>query len=194
MENSQLLALGELLLGGEGCGLSISVRLASVKTGMYTRRRAGDACREAPVSWVHDRIFAAGGHQIPETWAAFQDQTGIDAVVHLSPGRPMVFAGPAPAAFLWLDVSQEEAADLATRRLAGGFVLDCIKDGRTVLLHSGLSRHRTRWVFVAFLLASGASVARALRQAEERPWLSPYPTDETRWQALSEALHDHPLD
>ena len=144
------------------------------------------------MSWVHDRIFAAGGFQIPETWAAFQDQTGVDAVVHLSPGSPMMFTGPAPAAFLWLDVEDEDGADLAARRLAGGFVLDCLKDGRTVLLHSRLSRHRTRWVYVAFLLAGGASVQRALRQAEERPWLSPYPTDESLWEALADALHDHP--
>lgn len=140
------------------------------------------------MSWVHDRIFAAGGFQIPGSWKAFQDQTGIDAVVHLSPGAPMPFAGPVPAAFLWLDIESEDAADLGARRVAGGFVLDCLEDGRTVLLHSRLSRHRTRWVFVAFLLCSGASLARALQQAEERPWLSPYPTDESRWRALENAL------
>jgi len=140
------------------------------------------------LSWVHDRIFAAGGFEIPKTWAAFQDQTGIDAVVHLSPGAPTHFAGPAPAAFLWLDIGDENAADLDVRRLAGGFVLDCLQDGRTVLLHSRLSRHRTRWVFVSFLLCSGTSLPRALREAEERPWLSPYPTDESRWQALVDAL------
>lgn len=140
------------------------------------------------MSWVHDRIFAAGGFQIPQTWEAFQDQTGIDAVVHLSPGAPMHFAGPSPSAFLWLDISDEDAADLEARRLAGGFVRDCLQDGRTVLLHSRLSRHRTRWVFVSFLLCSGASLSRALRAAEERPWLSPYHTDEARWQALADAV------
>jgi len=140
------------------------------------------------VSWVHDRIFAAGGFQIPRTWKAFQDQTGIDAVVHLSPGAPMPFVGPTPSAFLWLDTADEDAADLETRRLAGGFVLDCLQEGRTILLHSRLSRHRTRWVFVSFLLCSGASLPRALREAEERPWLSPYHTDEASWQALADAL------
>lgn len=146
------------------------------------------------MSWVHDRIFAAGGFQIPKTWGEFHDQTGVDAVVHLSPGTPMAFAGPAPAACLWLDINDENDADLGARRLAGDFVLDCLQEGRTVLLHSRLSRHRTRWVFVAFLLCSGVGLARALRQAEERPWLSPYHTDQARWQALVEALQASPPD
>jgi hypothetical protein len=140
------------------------------------------------LSWVHDRIFAAGGSQIPKTWQAFQDQTGIDAVVHLSPGAPVPFIGPTPAAFLWLDVDDEDAADIQVRMLAGGFVLDCLRDGRTVLLHSRLGRHRTRWVFVAFLLCSGVSLTRALSEAAERPWLAPYRTDKARWQALADGL------
>jgi hypothetical protein len=144
------------------------------------------------LSWVHERIFAAGGYQIPNTWSAFQDQTGIDAVVHLSPGAPMAFNGPVPTAYLWLDVDDEDAAGLDERRLAGDFVVDCLHQGRTVLLHSRLGRHRTRWVFVAFLLCGGASLARALREAEERPWLSPYHTDEVRWQALVDALGASP--
>jgi hypothetical protein len=136
------------------------------------------------LSWVHDRIFAAGGTEIPRTWAAFQDQTGIDAVVHLSPGAPTTFVGPSPAAFLWLDIDEEAEADTDARLLAGGFVLECLRDGRSVLMHSRIGRHRTRWVFVAYMLCGGASLASALQQAEERPWLAPYRTNESDWQQL----------
>lgn len=142
------------------------------------------------MSWVHDRIFAAGGEQIPKDWGAFSDQTGIEAVVHLSPEGPMPFQGPVPQAYLWLNVDQEDQAEAGTRRLAGEFVLDCLKVGRSVLLHSAIGRHRTRWVFTAFLICSGVALPRALGQAARPPWLAPYHTDESRWADLIELL-DH---
>jgi hypothetical protein len=140
------------------------------------------------MSWVHDRIFAAGGGLIPQDWGSFHDQTGIEAVVHLSPEGPMRFLGPIPHAFLWLGVDQEAGADPATRRLAGEFVLACLRDGHSVLLHSTLGRHRTRWIFAAFLICSGMALPRALKLAARPPWLSPYHTDKGAWQDLIELL------
>lgn len=142
------------------------------------------------MSWVHDRIFAAGGGQVPRTWAAFADQTAIGAIVHLSPGHPDTFIGPPPSAFLWLKIGDEAEADLAARGAAGRFVQACLADGLTVLLHSSESRHRTRWVFVSYLLISGSSLPHALRLAAEKPWLSPYRTDESTWQAFVHQLDE----
>lgn len=142
------------------------------------------------MSWVHDRIFAAGGGQVPRTWAAFADQTAIRAVVHLTPDRPDTFVGPPPSAFLWLKISDETEADMAAREAAGRFVQACLADGLNVLLHSSQSRHRTRWVFVSYLLVSGSTLRHALRLAAEKPWLSPYRTDESVWQAFVRTLDD----
>jgi hypothetical protein len=146
------------------------------------------------MSWVHDRIFAAGGSQVPEDWRAFSDQTGIQAVVHLSPAGPMSFRGPAPQAFLWLGVDQEEQADPDTRRMAGEFVMACLEDGHSLLLHSAVGRHRTRWVFTAFLICSGVSLPQALGQAARPPWLAPYHTDQAAWELLVERLAHAPAE
>jgi hypothetical protein len=144
------------------------------------------------MTWVHDRIFAAGGSHIPATWAAFHDQTMIEAVVHLRPYTPAPFEGGAPAAFLWLDIGDESQADTQCRRLAGSFVQAQVDRGRSVLIHSPLGRHRTRWVYVAFLLCQQVAVTSALQAAEERPWLAPYHTDEAAWSELAESLASSP--
>ncbi len=143
------------------------------------------------MTWVHDRIFAAGGGHIPETWASFADQTGVTAVLHLSPVRPARFLGPAPEAFLWLDVADEFQVDLEERNLAARFVHDCLGAGRRLLIHSSLGRQRTRWVYVAYAISVGGSVRATLRQVEERPWLSPYLTDTVVWQVYEESVRSN---
>ena len=137
------------------------------------------------MTWVHDRIFAAGGDHIPATWESFRTQTRITAVLNVNPGNPSQFVGAPPTRFLWLDVKQESEADIEARLLAGRFLQEAVQLGDRVLLHSGQGRHRTRWAFVAFLLCHGQTVATALRQAAETPWLAPYETDRDQWRALA---------
>ena len=137
------------------------------------------------MTWVEDRIYAAGGDHIPRTWGEFAKQTGITAVVHLCPGGPAAFQGPVPHAFLWLGIAEEGDAAPADRWLAGRFVADCLQAGSKVLLHSSLGRHRTRWVYVAWAIVDGRSAQAALRQAGAKPWLSPYHTSPELWDAFA---------
>lgn len=137
------------------------------------------------MTWVEDRIYAAGGEHIPQTWAEFAHQTGIAAVLHLRPGAPASFQGPPPEAYLWLGLEDETEAGLAERWLAAAFVRDSLGAGRKVLIHSSLGRHRTRWIFVAWAIVDGRSTQTALRLAAARPWLSPYPTQPEAWEAFA---------
>jgi hypothetical protein len=43
------------------------------------------------MAWVEDRIYAAGGDHIPDTWGEFSGQAKITAVVHLHPGGRAFF-------------------------------------------------------------------------------------------------------
>jgi len=140
------------------------------------------------LTWVHDRIFAAGGEHIPNTWGEFAEQTGVSAVLHMRPGSPAVFLGPPPEIFLWLDVEREEQVGLTERRVTGRFLTEMLAQDRRVLLHSSLGRHRTRWAFVAYCIQSGQSARAALRRAADRPWLSPYHTDEDAWQDFAQLM------
>lgn len=133
------------------------------------------------MTWVHDRIFAAGGEHIPKDWASFSDQTGVTAVLHLAPEKACHFEGPPAESFLWLDVVGEEQLDLDTCLLAARFLHESTQSGRSALLHASLGRHKTRWAFVAYRIYTGRSVRVALREAAERPWLSPYLTDKRLW-------------
>jgi len=137
------------------------------------------------MTWVHDRIFAAGGNHIPTTWGDFADQTGVTAVLHLAPDKAASFQGPPPEAFLWLNVGEEAQISEGERHLVGRFLVDCLRAGKRVLLHSSLGRHRTRWAYVAYCISTGQSVRAALRQAAEQPWLSPYHTDVAAWEAFA---------
>jgi hypothetical protein len=161
---------------------SIVGPFAVVKRRLYTQRR------RVLLTWVHDQIFAAGGEHIPSTWQAFAGQTGVDAVMHMRPDHPAEFHGPPPEVFLWLDVEDEAQAGFVERQLAGEFLMDMLAQGRRVLLHSSLGRHRTRWAFVAYCICAGQSVRAALRRAADRPWLSPYHTDGDAWQAFEIAM------
>lgn len=140
------------------------------------------------MTWVHDHIYAAGGEHIPTTWWEFAEQTGVSAVLHMCPDRPAVFIGPPPEVFLWLDLDRETQVGLAERKLAGCFLAEMLLQDRRVLLHSSLGRHRTRWAFVAYCIHSGQSARAALRRAGDRPWLSPYNTDEDAWRAFAELM------
>ncbi len=137
------------------------------------------------MTWVDERIYAGGGAHIPATWGAFARQTGISAVLHLNPARPEPFLGPPPQAFLWLDLADESQAGLDERWLAGRFLAAGIESGLRVLIHSGLGRHRVRWAYVAYRICVGRPVAAALRQAAQKPWLSPYRTDAAAWEAFA---------
>jgi hypothetical protein len=140
------------------------------------------------LTWVHDNIYAAGGMHIPSNWGAFADQTGVTGVLHLAPDRAAKFFGPSPEVFLWLNIADERQAASSERLLAGRFLFECIAEGRQVLLHSSIGRHRTRWAFVAYLIIAGSSLRTALRQAADPPWLSPYHTDTAAWEAFAETL------
>lgn len=100
----------------------------------------------------------------------------------------MEFTGPLPQAFLWISVDREVETGFEDRWLAGRFLQREIRAGRSVLLHSGVGRHRTRWAFTAFLLLQGSSLSAALRRVERAPWLAPYHTDLEAWEAFSEWL------
>ena len=140
------------------------------------------------MTWVHDNIYAAGGMHIPSNWGDFADQTGVTGVLHLAPDRAARFLGSSPEVFLWLNITDEYQAASSERLLAGRFLIECVAEGRRVLLHSSLGRHRTRWAFVAYLIIAGRSVRAALRQAAKPPWLSPYHTDTAGWESFAETL------
>lgn len=141
------------------------------------------------MTWVHDRIFAAGGAHIPRHWDNFVHQYGPTAIVQLNQDGPTPFAGPPPPALLWLGVEREELASHAVRLTAAEFVGHAIQDGGQVLLHSPNGRHRTRWVYVAYLIWSGVSALTAIRRAGQAPWLSPYETDQDLWQDFQARVH-----
>ena len=141
------------------------------------------------MTWVDDQIFAAGGEHIPSTWDAFAKQTGVTAVLHLAPDHAIRFHGTPPQVFLWLNVADETEVDIDERRVAAVFLHDCLAQGRRVLLHSSLGRHRTRWAYVAYCISTGRSVGVAIRQAAERPWLSPYYTDTVAWEKFADAIN-----
>ncbi len=134
------------------------------------------------MTWVEEGIFAAGGDHIPSTWETFAHQTGISAVLHLAQDKPAVFQGRLER-FLWLDVEQEADADLQVRELAAEFIHASREAGLNVLLHCSSGRHRTRWTYVAYRLLLGDRLKGVLRAAAEKPWMGPYHTDRTLWDA-----------
>ncbi len=142
------------------------------------------------MTWVAEGIFAAGGGHIPNTWDKFRQQTGIEAILHLSSTRPQNFKGPIPGSFLWLDIEDETEADLASRRLAGEYIRACVAAGQAILLHSAQGRHRVRWAYVAHQLCEGRKLKTVLREVAEKPWLAPYHTDQKLWQEFYEAIRD----
>jgi hypothetical protein len=142
------------------------------------------------MTWVAEGVYAAGGNHIPNTWNEFHNQTGIQAILHLAPQHPQNFVGPSPRYFLWLDIEDESQADLTTRHLVGAFIRTCRERGDTVLLHGALGRHRTRWAYVAYQLTLGRKLETVLREAAEKPWLDPYPTNRDQWLIFYKEVHN----
>jgi hypothetical protein len=134
------------------------------------------------VTWIHERIYAAGGEYIPKNWASFLDQTGVSAVLHLNPEQPAKFLGPLPVCFLWMNLKGEKEAGLGERWLAAEFIGKNIEAGRSVLIHSSLRLHRVRWMYVAYLIWNGKGIQASLREVEQKPWLAPYHTDQDAWE------------
>jgi hypothetical protein len=54
------------------------------------------------------------------------------------------------------------------------FIDAALNAGYKVLLHGPHGVHRTRPLVAAHLIARGKSVARAVREVEQKPWLPPY--------------------
>ena len=91
---------------------------------------------------------------------------------------------------LWLNLEDERDVDLGMQALCGGFVHAAIESGENVLLHSAHGRHRTRWIYVAYLIWAGKQVRAALRMAEEKPWQAPYHTDAEKWSSFRSYLRE----
>ena len=158
---------------------------------LYTgQNNAGSAAGRLDLAWVHEHIFAAGGSHIPAAWDQFSAQLGVTAIVHLSRPEPLEFHGSAPARMLWLDLEDEREVDLGMQALCAGFVHAAIESGENVLLHSTHGRHRTRWVYVSYLIWAGKQVRAALRMAEEKPWQAPYHTDTEKWSTFRTYLSE----
>jgi len=140
------------------------------------------------MTWVDDRVYAAGGSHLPVHWHEFSRQTGIRVVLHLRPQAPEPFRGPAPMGWLWMDIADEALAGPEARLQAGRFVQGWVAAGEPVLLHSSLGLHRVRWAYVAYRICNGQTARAALRSAEQRPWQAPYHTDRLAWEAFADQL------
>ena len=129
------------------------------------------------MTWATDHIFVAGGDFVVEAWREFQQQAGVSAIVTVSADRPGVFTDPRPWAALWLPVEDEAAYTLEQLQLGVLFIEAALRAQRRVLLHAPLGVHRTRPLVAAHLVSTGKSVARVLREMEQKPWLPPYRGD-----------------
>lgn len=126
------------------------------------------------MTWATDSLFVAGGDFVTEHWQEFQAQAGVSAVVLLARTPPTFTLDPWPAALLWLPVEDESDYTLEHLKLGTQFIADLLASKRKVLLHSPAALHHTRPLVAAHLLAQGKSLARVLREVEQRPWLPPY--------------------
>jgi hypothetical protein len=129
------------------------------------------------MTWATDDIFVAGGDFVVEAWRAFQQQAGVTAVITVAGERPGEFTAPAPWAALWLPVDDEAAYTLEHLQLGALFIEAALAGGRKVLLHAPKGVHRTRPLVAAHLVTQGKSVARVIRELEQKPWLPPYRGD-----------------
>lgn len=129
------------------------------------------------MTWATDEIFVAGGDFVAEHWREFQAQAGVTAVIALSAQAFAPLTDPAPWAMLWLPVGDERAYTLEYFALGVNFIERALAAKRKVLLHAPAGMHRTRPLVAAHLLARGKSLARVLKEMEQRPWLPPYKGD-----------------
>ena len=126
------------------------------------------------MTWATDWLFVAGGDFVTEHWREFQQQAGVNAVVVLALAPPSFALDPRPAALLWLPVADETHYTLEQLKLGAEFIAAMLAAKRKVLLHSPVALHHTRPLVAAHLLAQGKTLARVLREMEQRPWLPPY--------------------
>jgi hypothetical protein len=129
------------------------------------------------MTWATDHIFVAGGDFVTENWQEFQHQTGVSAIITVSAEKPGEFTDPWPWALLWLPVEDENQYTLDHLRLGVLFMDIALEAGQKVLLHSPKGVHRTRPLVAAHLIARGKSIARVVREMEQKPWLPPYQGD-----------------
>lgn len=136
------------------------------------------------MTWATDHIFVAGGDFVAEHWREFQAQAGVSAIITVSAERPGAFTDPLPWALLWLPVEDEQSYTLEQLRLGTQFIDAALAAGRKVLLHGAKGVHRTRPLVAAHLIAGGKSLARVIREMEQKPWLPPYKGDTTLLEQL----------
>ncbi len=136
------------------------------------------------MTWATDSIFVAGGDYVSEYWQDFQSQAGVGAVITVSPARPPAYLDPAPWAALWLPVAEENAYTLDQLGLGAQFIEAALTAGHKLLLHGPHGVHRTRPLVAAHLIAHGKTVARVIRDLEQKPWLPPYQGDVAVLEAL----------
>jgi hypothetical protein len=139
------------------------------------------------MTWVTDSIFVAGGDFVFENWSAFQSQAGVSAVITVSAEGPLAYRDPLPWAALWLPVADEAEYTLDQLSLGVSFIEAALAAGRKVLLHGPKGVHRTRPLVAGHLIASGKSLARAIREVEDKPWLPPYKGSLSVLEALAGA-------
>jgi protein-tyrosine phosphatase len=79
-----------------------------------------------------------------------------------------------PWGWLWLPIAEEGAYTVDALTLGVQFIEAALAARRKVLLHGPKGLHRTRPLVAAHLLAQGKSLARVLREIEQKPWLPPF--------------------
>jgi hypothetical protein len=139
------------------------------------------------MTWVSDSIFVAGGDFVFENWSDFQSQAGVSAVITVSAEGPLAYRDPLPWAALWLPVDDEPAYTLYQLSLGVSFIEAALAAGHKVLLHGPKGVHRTRPLVAGYLIATGKSLARTIREVEDKPWLPPYKGSMEVLEALASA-------
>jgi hypothetical protein len=138
------------------------------------------------MTWATDSVFVAGGDFVTDAWPDFQAQTGVSAVITVSPLAPPAYGEPLPMAALWLPVADEAAYTLEQLALGADFIAAALDARRRVLLHGPHGVHRTRPLVAAHLLRQGKTLARVLREIEDKPWLPPYHGSRELLEALAD--------
>jgi hypothetical protein len=129
------------------------------------------------MTWATDHIFVAGGDFVTDHWREFQQQAGVSAVILVATTAPTWLLNPLPWAMLWLPVNEEAEYTLDHLRLGILFIDHTLAARRKLLFHAPSGVHRTRPLVAAHWLTQGKSLARVLREMEQRPWLPPYKGD-----------------
>jgi hypothetical protein len=140
------------------------------------------------MTWVTDHLFVAGGDFVSENWREVQAQTGVSAIITVSAENPGAFTDPLPWALLWLPVDAEDAYTLDHLTLGVQFIEAALAANRRALLHAPKGVHRTRPLVAAHLVAGGKTVARVVREMEQKPWLPPYRGDAALLERLASAV------